>query len=272
MTMFTARGGNGNEGTVQIDGMNVGAVFNGGGTSEFGYDTAAASEVVVTVGGATGEADRGAPSINLIPKSGGNTFSGTVFGNTAGSWSQGSHENGVVSATLYKQWDVSYAMGGPIVRDKLWFYGTLKSRGQHTAVPNLRANANMNNSAWEYVPNDAVEVRASNSKKIGQVRLTSQATPRHKFSFFIDWQGACEGSSLMRAVAVSSRATTGLRLAASIRPSPEAAGNWDDRERILQGNYSSPVTNRLLLEAGISQLTSKWGGQVRTAHARTRFP
>ena len=96
MTMFTARGGNGNEGTVQIDGMNVGAVFNGGGTSEFGYDTAAASEVVVTVGGATGEADRGAPSINLVPKSGGNTFSGTVFGNTAGSWSQGSHEQRVV--------------------------------------------------------------------------------------------------------------------------------------------------------------------------------
>jgi Carboxypeptidase regulatory-like domain len=101
MTMFTARGGNGNEGTVQIDGMNVGAVFNGGGTSEFGYDTAAASEVVVTVGGATGEADRGAPSINLIPKSGGNSFSGTVFGSTAGEWSQGSHEN-VSFPTLYK--------------------------------------------------------------------------------------------------------------------------------------------------------------------------
>jgi hypothetical protein len=35
MTMFTARGQR-REGTVQIDGMNVGAVFNGGGTSEFG--------------------------------------------------------------------------------------------------------------------------------------------------------------------------------------------------------------------------------------------
>ena len=89
-------------------------------------------------------------------------------------------------------------MGGPIMRDKLWFYGTLKSRGQHTAVPNLRANANMDSDAWEYVPNDAVRGRATNSKTIGQVRLTSQATPRHKFSFFIDWQGACEGSSLTK--------------------------------------------------------------------------
>ena len=283
MTMFTARGGNGNEGTVQIDGMNVGAVFNGGGTSEFGYDTAAASEVVVTVGGATGEADRGAPSINLIPKSGGNTFSGTVFGNYAGEWSQGSHEN-VSFPTLYKQWDVSYAMGGPIVRDRLWFYGTLKSRGQQTAVPNVRANANMNNSAWEYLPNDSVEVRASNSKKIGQVRLTSQASPRHKFSFFIDWQGACEGSSLTTGGGCLEPGDDWIALGNTFT-SPESAGNWDDRERILQGNYSAPVTNRLLLEAGISQLTSKWGGQVpygartdvipvseQAANATTRTP
>ena len=266
MTMFTARGGNGNEGTVQIDGMNVGAVFNGGGTSEFGYDTAAAQEVVVTIGGATGEADRGAPSINLVPKAGGNTFNGTVFANYAGSWSQGSHSNvAIEDPELFKQWDVSYAMGGPIMRDRLWFYGTVKSRGQHTAAPNLRANANVDSDAWEYVPNDAVRGRATNSKRIGQIRLTNQATPRHKFSFFIDWQGACEGSSLRTGGGCLEPGDDWIALGSvsGFAPSsPEAAGNWNDRERILQGNYSAPITNRLLLEAGISQLTSKWGGQV----------
>ncbi len=34
---FTARGGRGNEGTIQIDGMNVGSAFNGGGVAGFGY-------------------------------------------------------------------------------------------------------------------------------------------------------------------------------------------------------------------------------------------
>jgi hypothetical protein len=272
MTMFTARGGNGNEGTVQIDGMNVGAVFNGGGTSEFGYDTAAAQEVVVTVGGATGEADRGAPSINLIPKSGGNTFSGTVFGNYAGSWSQGSHDNvSFENPELYKQWDASYAMGGPIMRDRLWFYGTLKSRGQHTAVPNVRANANMFSDAWEYAPNDGIRARAANSKKIGQLRLTTQASPRHKFGFFIDWQAACEGSSLTEGGGCLEPGDDWIALG-NIATSPEAAGNWDDRERILQGNYSSPLTNRLLLEAGLSQLTSKWGGQVPHGAFTDRIP
>ena len=193
MTMFTARGGNGNEGTVQIDGMNVGAVLNGGGTSEFGYDTAAASEVVVTVGGATGEADRGAPSTNLVPKSGGNTFNGRGSPITP---ARGRREAIATSRSRIQSCssrsDASYAMGGPIKRDRLWFYGPVKSRGQHTAVSNLRANANMDTDASESFPNDAVRARTTNSKSIGQVRLTTQATPRQKFSFFIDWQGACE--------------------------------------------------------------------------------
>ena len=79
MTFFTAHGGRGNEGTVQIDGMNVGAAFNGGGVSEFGYNTAHAAEVQVTVVGGLGEVDRGGPAFNMIPKTGGNTFNGSAF-------------------------------------------------------------------------------------------------------------------------------------------------------------------------------------------------
>jgi hypothetical protein len=40
MIFFTSRGGRSNEGTVQIDGMNVGSAFNGGGVAGYGYDTA----------------------------------------------------------------------------------------------------------------------------------------------------------------------------------------------------------------------------------------
>ena len=91
MNFFTSRGGRGNEGTVQIDGMNVGSAFNGGGVAGFGYDTANAAEVQVTVAGGLGEADRGGPAFNIIPKTGGNTFSGTAFVSYAGKWSQASN-------------------------------------------------------------------------------------------------------------------------------------------------------------------------------------
>ena len=77
MIFFTSRGGRSNEGTVQIDGMNVGSAFNGGGVAGYGYDTTNAQEVQLTVAGGLGEADRGGPQFNIIPKTGGNVFSGT---------------------------------------------------------------------------------------------------------------------------------------------------------------------------------------------------
>ena len=52
---FTSRGGRGNEGTVQVDGMNVGSAFGGGGVSSFAYDFVNAQEVQVTVAGGMGE-------------------------------------------------------------------------------------------------------------------------------------------------------------------------------------------------------------------------
>ena len=37
---------------------------------------------------------------------------------------------------------------------------------------------------------------------------------------------------------------------------------WDDREKITQATWTSPATNKLLLEAGFSQFISSWGGQT----------
>ena len=76
---------------VQIDGMNVGSAFNGCGVSSYGYDTGNAQEVQITVAGGLGEADRGGPQFNIVPKTGGNVFSGTYFGSIAGEWSQGNN-------------------------------------------------------------------------------------------------------------------------------------------------------------------------------------
>src|SRR4051812_1222705 len=109
---FTSRGGRGNEGTVQVDGMNVGSAFGGGGVSSFAYDFVNAQEVQVTVAGGMGETDRGGPAFNIIPKTGGNTFSGTAFGSTAGKWSQSSNLDdhlrsvGIIEPPgLIKNWD-----------------------------------------------------------------------------------------------------------------------------------------------------------------------
>ena len=132
-------------------------------------------------------------------------------------------------------------MGGPIVRDKsLVLRHAEVPRVRSTAVPNVRANANMNNSAWEYIPNDAVEVRASNSTKIGQVRLSEPGDATAQVQLLHRLAGGLRGRRPDGpAAGVSSRATTGLHSGSGwASASPEAAGNWDDRERILPGQLS----------------------------------
>ena len=89
MTFFSAHGGRTNEGRMSINGMTVAAAFNGGGVSSLTYDTNNVEEVSVLVSGGLGENETGGPTMNLVPKSGGNKFSGQAFFNTAGDWSRG---------------------------------------------------------------------------------------------------------------------------------------------------------------------------------------
>src|SRR5262245_18926463 len=86
MTFFAARGGNINEGRMQINGMTVAAPFNGGGVSTYILDSVNVDEVSVAVAGGLGESDIGGPVMNLVPRSGGNTLRGQGFFSNAGSW------------------------------------------------------------------------------------------------------------------------------------------------------------------------------------------
>jgi carboxypeptidase family protein len=271
MNFFTSRGGRSNEGTVQIDGMNVGSAFNGGGVSSYGYDTANSQEVQITVSGGMGETDRGGPQFNLVPKTGGNNFAGTVFASTAGEWSQGNNLDDGLRAfginelpAIIKNWDTSFALGGPIKRDRLWFFGVLRTFGNYNDVAGVYANANEGNpAAWNYVKDGAVKERLAEDKKIAGVRLTSQVTARNKVSAFWDYQKACQGGALRKdSDQCRGRGDDWVAVGAFGSWSPEASHIWDDRERIQQYSWTSPVTSKLLLEAGYSQFLSNWGGQT----------
>ena len=70
-------GGNGAEGRINVDGLGVNGSSGGG--SLYVTDTANVTEVAIDVTGGLGEAEVGGPAINVVPKTGGNTFSGTFF-------------------------------------------------------------------------------------------------------------------------------------------------------------------------------------------------
>jgi hypothetical protein len=267
MIFFTSRGGRSNEGTVQIDGMNVGSAFNGGGVAGFGYDTVNAQEVQLTVAGGLGEADRGGPQFNIVPKTGGNTFAGTFFSNLAGTWSQSNNVDdelrsfGIPNPTkLIRNWDTSISVGGPIKRDRVWFYGTTRTFGEYTDIAGRFGNLNAGNAArWDYVADQSITSRTSNSRKSFAGRITTQLSERNKISASYDKQMVCSGSTYTTdGEGCRVRGNDWMAVYGFGTWSPESTMSQDGRDHIMQFAYTAPVTNKLLLEAAFSQFLSNW--------------
>src|SRR5437867_11653983 len=240
---FTSRGGRGNEGTVQIDGMNVGSAFNGGGVSSFAYDFANAQELQVTVAGGMGETDRGGPAFNIIPKTGGNNFSGTAFASTAGRWSQATNLDDRLRSVgiteppgLIKNWDSNFAVGGPIKRDRLWFFNNVRTSGAHADIPGLYGSLNLGDaSKWNYAKDPNVNARTGGQDMIDAIRRTGRVMPTNKGGVYWEYQANCAGSALVNTgdrcrdrgddwVALGTIGTTS-------GTSPESGNMWDDREK-----------------------------------------
>ena len=263
---FSARGGRSTEGLIQLDGMNVGAPGNGGGVSGYLYDMSNSSEVQVAISGGLGEADRGGPAFNIIPKTGGNTFSGTGFTSYAGKWGQSSNIDDRLRSlgfgeqpALIKSYDANLAVGGPIVRDRVWFYGNTRAIGTYQEQQNLYDNLNAGNpNAWTWARSNALSVRNSTSKTLNAVRLTWQATQKNKLGFFIDYTKNCsagaykEGGSQCRAPGDGWIATGPGVTPGTATVSPESGSIWDAPAKIMQGSWTSPFSNRMLLETGYS--------------------
>lgn len=120
--------------------------------------------------------------INLVPRDGSNEFKGTLFARyTRGSW-QGNNiddalrAQGVTSASnTPKQWDVNPGVGGPLVRDRLWFYLTYQNKGDDTVQTGSFYDTNP--LPYQYVADPSRPgISAARSYSFAP-RLTWQATP-----------------------------------------------------------------------------------------------
>ena len=269
MTIFTSHGGRGNEGRVQVDGLNVGAAFNGGGVSGYIMDTAGAQELQFTLSGGLGEAETGGINLNIVPKTGGNRFAGEFFTSAAGKWSQSDNVDDSLrrsasrTAGIVKNWDVNASVGGPIKRDRLWFYANVRDFGTHRVVPGAFGNLNAGDATkWTYVEDRSQEIRNDSAETLGSIRLTAQVTPRNKVGFFIDQQRQCTGSALAKGGEgwCRDRANEWVALG-GLFTSPEADAIAANRspQRVMQATWSSTATSKLLLEAGFSSYISRWG-------------
>jgi hypothetical protein len=264
MTFFSARGGQTNEGRMTVNGMTVAAAFNGGGVSSYILDSVNVEEVSVVVSGGLGETDIGGPVMNLVPRAGGNTLRGQAFYNTAGDWSRGNNLNDELRAVgiretpgIIKSYDTSVSVGGPILRDRLWVFGSYRKLDTSTAVEGIVANANaFDASRWDWRPDNATTARQVQGREMFIGRVTAQAGAKHRLSFNHEYQLRCEGSPLT--LAGEGCHTRGADWIASgtALTSPESATNYFDFPYYMtQALWTAPMTSKLLLEAGYTRFS-----------------
>jgi hypothetical protein len=257
LSAYGAQGTTGPEtGRLQVDGVGVGSGTSG--TSQYRPDTIQATELVISSFGNLGEAEVGSPIVNIIPRVGGNTVSGSLyFDGSNGSFASDNTKDLVAAGIIREPNElihtsqVNVGIGGPILRDRLWYFGTVRHQTESSYVTNMWANKNAGNpNAWTYDPD--FDRRATNDSWYGNgsVRLTWQMNQRNKLNVFWDEQRKCE-----RCSDISTNSSTTAPEASSPGYIPGMRQYW----RVQQVNWTAPLTNKLLLDVGFGYPNSLYG-------------
>jgi hypothetical protein len=232
----------GGSAATTIGGVSIAVMPASAATTTLRPNPAAFQEIVVDTSAVSADLEGGGLRINYIPRDGGNIFTGTFFASLANDAMQGSNftqdlkDRGLRSPNALKtQWDVNPGFGGPLQRDRLWFFVSGRYNRTSEYAAGMFYNRNTNNpNAWTFDPDPARPVTNDAQQPDGMARLTWQATQKHKIGLM--WNQATQCFC-----PVNASANLALE-AASRRDYP--------RQQLIQADWTAPLTSRLLFEAG----------------------
>jgi len=260
-TQFPIHGGRNNEGRMTVDGLNIGNPPGGNQPPSYIADVGNAQEVSFTTSGGLGESETAGLVMNIVPKTGGNSVTGAVFFSGTGEKLQGDNFTDALKASglatplpLTKVYDLNGSFGGPIAKDRVWYFVNARTQGSTRAIANIWNNANLGDpTKWLYVADVTQPAYSDRTGENASMRVTWQVTPRNKVGGFWDEQANCRKCSGL---------TTGIT--DPPRVAPEARGVAATLPlRVPQVTWSSPVTSRLLLDAGFGGVYYGWGNMER---------
>ena len=260
--IFPIHGGRGVESRLTVDGLNISNPPGGNQPPNFTADVGNAQEVTMLTSGGLGEMETAGLTMNIVPKQGGNTLSGLAFVSgfseamLADNFTPELQLRGATQPTpVNRVYDVNTAVGGPIVKDKLWYYMSFRVQGQRQNTLNVFYNENAGiASARDYVPDFDRPAFSDRTWENYTPRITWQASTRNKVSFAWDEQPVCR----------SCTGTTSLTGSPNFffPTSPEADGHGEfSPQRVQTARWTNPLTNKLLLEAGFGTTYYQWGGR-----------
>ena len=230
-TYMSTHGMNATNTTVMVDGLTVNGLQADGAVQMY-INTEASQEVSYQTSGISAENSSGGVKLNMIPREGGNTFSGSFNASyRPGTWqsdnvSQRLQDLGLKAGSgnaTDKIAEYTFGQGGPITRDKLWFF----TSAAYFRVNNFIANTEFNDGS-QGIDDQLI--------KSLLVRLTWQATPKNKLSAFFDEVDKYRGHDMQ-----------------SLYDPETAAIRWFSPAYHTDSfKWTSTATSKLLLEAGFS--------------------
>jgi hypothetical protein len=184
-----AHGGSFNDRLVQMDGLMIANMACNYSCTGVSTNDASTEELSYEIGAISAETGGGGVRVNIIPKEGGNNFSGSLFGNFANSALQSDNldqeliDLGVRSVdSLDRIYDSSFAIGGPLKRDKLWFWTAHRYWGYQI----FRTGVFYENNPFDLVYDADLSRPGTDSQfnVSNDLRLTWQLTPKNKLSAY----------------------------------------------------------------------------------------
>jgi hypothetical protein len=225
-----------------VNGMRPGNLMgSGGGQRTYSVNAGAAQEITFQTGGISAESETGGIQMNVVPKEGGNSFSGYFFTSFANSAMQSENITDELIARgmqpqfkLRKIYDVNTTFGGPIKRDRLWFFGAQRTWGTEVPRPTPGDYRNQTQGTRFYTPDLSQPFFQRSPRRSNSIRLTWQVTERQKVNFGYDLQRNCNCPQLQ----------------GGNPGAPEALGYHRYKENLTDASWFYPATSRLLFEAG----------------------
>src|SRR4051812_43928746 len=238
---ITIHGSRTTDSRVLLDGMRFNAEGNGRG---FYFNPAAAQEVSVELGGQTAEFEAGGVQVNMVPKEGGNGFSGFFVSNYTNRNLSSNNLTDALRArglTVVNQTDLVYevngAFGGPIRANKMWFFTAHRVWGYRNLIAGNFYNKTQ--GSMFYTPDPTRQAYIDETNRTSSIRFTYQASQRNKLNLSYDIQNTC---------------LCHVGLTSLLAPEASQARYYANPNYLLQAKWNFIASNKLLVEAGTTTL------------------
>ncbi len=232
---LTVHGSDGRDTTFMVDGMILNGLEGDGSVQSY-FNDLMFEEVSYQTSAINAETSAGGVRANMIPKDGGNQFRGTTFFSAGNENFQSDNTKDALAQglrapdALNKVWDINVAVGGPIRKDRLWFFSSGRDWGVYQYIAN--SFYRYGDRAGEQTIDDA---RISSA--VG--RLTGRIGEKHKVAGYLDRIRKFRGheNSAPAGYAIAGEAT-------DIRAPKQYYTS--------EIKYTGTLSSRLLLEAGFA--------------------